>query len=151
MLGALLAPSLSLLSLPSSDSLSTKPSARLSCMDGHIPGVRCKKDGTFLTLEQGRVAASLWELVSERLPCDSAGQRDLKKQRPTVPSLKLASEMVGLFLQKTVNCRPRSSALSAQETWDSESLYGLPSTVNHSGRVNHMDCTAQHRAVIKAV
>ena len=68
-----------------------------------------------------------------------------KKLKSTVPSLKLASEMVGLFLQETASCRPRSLALSAQETWDSESLYGVPSTVIHSGRVNQhgLHCTAQ--------
>lgn len=77
-------------------------------MGGHIPGVLDTiKGGKFLTLEQGRVAATMWELVSKRLPCKGTGQRGLKRLRATVPSLKLASETVGLFLQETASCGPR--------------------------------------------
>lgn len=52
--------------LPSSNSLSSKP--KVSSMGGRILDIRYIKGGKF----------SVWELVSERLPCEGAGLRERK-------------------------------------------------------------------------
>jgi hypothetical protein len=48
-------------------------------MGGHVLDARYIKGGKLLILEQGRVAASTWELANERLPCEVAGQREKAK------------------------------------------------------------------------
>lgn len=52
---------------------------RVTSMGGHVLDARYIKGGKFLILEQGRVAASTWELANERLPCEVAVQREKAK------------------------------------------------------------------------